>query len=300
MKNKVLVLIVLAMLVNVELLHAVKPRENQFSYLPLDVKKVIGTMLASGGSAKDVVNYFSLNKQLRNVWQDQRYVNSLMSLIASRYHEDTKNVGDFLKIEKMMPNLPTVKKTIADYKELQKAIAEKNVALIKKYIDENIIPIAEFYNAAIEGDSKKVQLLLDAGINPDLQIYNGYSILSRAVSNNKNDIVKILLQAGADPNLKSDKGLTALDAAFRNNEETVRLLIAAGANVNTQDSLEGRTPLIKAVNNDIISVVKILLDAGADPKIKDKHGDTAIDYYKQLQAPNPEIGKLLEEHMRVQ
>ena len=54
------------------------------------------------------------------------------------------------------------------------------------------------------------------------------------------------------------------------------LLLAAGANVDKQSD-SGNTPLILAANYDRIEVVKELLKAGANKKLKDKSGKTAYD-----------------------
>ena len=54
------------------------------------------------------------------------------------------------------------------------------------------------------------------------------------------------------------------------------LLLAAGANVDKQDDY-GDTPLIWAANWDRIEVVKELLKAGANKKLKSNGGQTAYD-----------------------
>ena len=58
------------------------------------------------------------------------------------------------------------------------------------------------------------------------------------------------------------------------------LLLAAGANVDKQNDY-GSTPLIYAASNGKIEVVKELLKAGANKKLKDKRGRTAYDYARK-------------------
>ena len=54
------------------------------------------------------------------------------------------------------------------------------------------------------------------------------------------------------------------------------LLLAAGANVDKQDAF-GFTPLMWAADYDRIEVVKELLKAGANKKLKNNNGYTAYD-----------------------
>jgi len=58
-------------------------------------------------------------------------------------------------------------------------------------------------------------------------------------------------------------------------------LIHAGANVNAQDRY-GVTPLMQAVVGNNTTAVSTLIAAGADPKLKDFRGDTALDLARQL------------------
>jgi ankyrin repeat protein len=56
-------------------------------------------------------------------------------------------------------------------------------------------------------------------------------------------------------------------AAQRGNVDEVRRLLAAGAAVNARSAYDGLTPLVAAVLNRRLAVVKVLLAAGADPAI---------------------------------
>lgn len=102
--------------------------------------------------------------------------------------------------------------------------------------------------------------------------------------------IKRLLAKGANPNLRGRSWNSAIACAGENDDtgEIVRLLVAAGGDVNIQDG-HGQTPLHFAVdgaidgaiqcNHESInwSVVDTLLSLGADPQIPDDQGSTVFD-----------------------
>lgn len=81
-------------------------------------------------------------------------------------------------------------------------------------------------------------------------------------------------QAGpAAPQVKSET-TPLMGAAARGRVADVRALLAAGADVNTQDK-DGRTALMFAAAAGHADTVKVLLGKGADPNLKDETGQTA-------------------------
>jgi ankyrin repeat protein len=88
--------------------------------------------------------------------------------------------------------------------------------------------------------------------------------------------VKILLDAGADVNTQGGYYGTALQAASSNGEEmVVKILLDAGADVNTQGGYYG-TALQPALYEGKEEIVKMLLDAGADVNTQGGHYGTAL------------------------
>jgi len=59
--------------------------------------------------------------------------------------------------------------------------------------------------------------------------------------------------------------------------ENIRDLVNNGVDLNEQDA-DGKTPLHIAVMHNNFDIVKQLLDAGANIKIEDKQGQTALSY----------------------
>jgi len=85
--------------------------------------------------------------------------------------------------------------------------------------------------------------------------------------------IKELLKKGVDVNMSDVDGTTALMLACHESFLIiVDILIKAGANVNAQND-DGNTSLLLSSTKSIISK---LLDAGADPNIKDKMGKSII------------------------
>lgn len=87
--------------------------------------------------------------------------------------------------------------------------------------------------------------------------------------------IQNLLSGGADIHERNETGSTPLHlAVFSGSEEIVRMLLDAGANPNAQD-LKGVTPLNTARSfNGLEEISKILLGAGADPTLTDNEGKT--------------------------
>lgn len=73
--------------------------------------------------------------------------------------------------------------------------------------------------------------------------------------------------------------------------EAVKLLIKAGADINTQDII-GYSALMRATENNHFEVISILLKAGADVNAKDDEGKTALMFAAKY-CENPEVTEIL-------
>lgn len=92
----------------------------------------------------------------------------------------------------------------------------------------------------------------------------------------REETVRILLAAGAEVDARDDKGNTAL---FDNgwDPKIASLLIAHGADVNARNA-QGWTPLFNASSPELI---RFLLERGASLSIRDQEGKTALDRARQ-------------------
>ncbi|MEM7013401.1 MAG: ankyrin repeat domain-containing protein [Verrucomicrobiota bacterium] len=130
------------------------------------------------------------------------------------------------------------------------------------------------YAAIRSGDSKLVKQLLSLGAKP-----RGNQ-LDAAVWHNEPSMVKLLLEAGADPNGEpNNPPLTS--AAFRGSPLTTKLLLAQpNIDINKRD-IDGQTALLIAVSRGHDVIVALLLEAGADSSIPNKHGETPAQKARQ-------------------
>ena len=103
-------------------------------------------------------------------------------------------------------------------------------------------------------------------------------------------LLDTLFKYKANPNIVDNLGNTPLYYAVRFSNGThlmeLNRLLKGGANPNIQN-LEGRTPLMLACQLDGGNeVIVALLNAGADPSLRDYSGKTAIDYTKRESVQN--------------
>ena len=135
------------------------------------------------------------------------------------------------------------------------------------------------YAAACDLTGETLKLLLKAGIDPE----DGYALESAAWHGMAENL-ELLLKAGADPNSKNWSGARIMENLSRKTgtTETMEILLEAGVDVMERCKYDDSTPLHAAVfADDAEEKVKILLDAGADRRAKDKDGKTAWDYARE-------------------
>jgi ankyrin repeat protein len=100
--------------------------------------------------------------------------------------------------------------------------------------------------------------------------------------NGYTEIAKQLIAHGAEVNIQDTMNRTALMfAASGPNIDTVRLLLSHEAEVNIQDGHEGWTALMFAAAEGQGAIVQALLDAGADPGLTDVDGESAYHFAQQ-------------------
>jgi len=141
-----------------------------------------------------------------------------------------------------------------------------------------------FFHAVNEGDRFLTGVFLDAGFEVNKLSTDQVSLLGAAARQGHTHIVKILHAAGADINLISlDRNNTPLmDAASGGHLELVRFFLDHGAELEIK-SKSGQTALILAAGNGQIDCAEMLIKAGADCDNKDSMGLSARKYAQLYQ-----------------
>ena len=155
-------------------------------------------------------------------------------------------------------------------------------------------------SALFYGNSKSVDLLLKVGIPaaPSRKIRFDASALAHAVMTNDPATVRLLLSKGANPNhsmrLLGGQPATMLNlAGYFDNAANIRLLVKAGAKIEDPDYV-GMTSLSYAALGLRTESIKALLDAGANPKHKDKFGLIPLDHASAIADTSREAATILK------
>jgi ankyrin len=178
-----------------------------------------------------------------------------------------------------------------------------------------------------------VEMLLAAGANPNAQLKlsppfrnigndrgldgmltTGATPLLRAAKALDAPAIAALLAKGADISLANSRGMTPIMAAAglgsvdadtrgfylsddtqQRSIESLKLLIKAGADINSKDS-RGLTPLHEAARWGWNEVVQFLVASGADLNAKDNRGNTPIDSALGKAGGNSRGGARIDVH----
>jgi ankyrin repeat protein len=164
--------------------------------------------------------------------------------------------------------------------------------------------------AARQNAIDAARALANAGADLNLTDPDGTSALVFAIINGHFDLARLLIEKGADPNVADEKGMTALYAAvdMHTLDETVgrpnpkphgrldaaglvRILLDHAADPNARLKApvlervhndgdpnlgEGSTPLMRAAKDADVTVMRALLDKGADVNARAKTQKTAL------------------------
>lgn len=159
-------------------------------------------------------------------------------------------------------------------------------------------------------NKKSLQTILDAKINPNLVSPYGTSILYEACDEHRMSFAKILCETpGINMNQQTPGGTTPLlqfishcsrifekrgqldfssscyskeeiEKTVQKETRFVAYLLDKGADANLADK-NGTTPLMLASSLSCFTIVKLLLQRGANPYTKDAFGKNALDHYEK-------------------
>ena len=121
------------------------------------------------------------------------------------------------------------------------------------------------HSAAEGGKEVIIETLLSSGLDIDSRGNDGTTPLMVAAAKGEEKTVDLLLSKGADPYLKNFIGRNLLHAAAEGgNTSIVKSMLSCGINIDSKDDESSATPLIIAVKENHVEVMKYLLQKGAD------------------------------------
>ena len=175
---------------------------------------------------------------------------------------------------------------------LQVAIKNQNLEVIKVLLANGADPnhkekydyIIPSLDQALEtGNLKIIQMLLENGANEKYLFTEALEsdALKSSDATNSFAIIEMLLKYDVEVNVKDDEDMTPLHHAIINigNEGIASLLIGFGADINAKDDLLN-TPLLLAYlyRGRNLKLIKLLMENGANPNLKDDEGNSTIEY----------------------
>ncbi|KAL7900627.1 ankyrin repeat-containing domain protein [Trichoderma sp. SZMC 28014] len=135
------------------------------------------------------------------------------------------------------------------------------------------------FESAME-DASYVQLLLDAGADPELPDKNGATAINTAAMKGKASVVKLLVDRKVDIHRPDQYGRSAImyAAELGSDADTVRILIKGGADLGACAKYHGFTPLHAAARGGHPEIIKVLLEHRKmiDLEKRARNGETAL------------------------
>ena len=137
-----------------------------------------------------------------------------------------------------------------DQKEVVREMISNGMAEVDCMIQDKNKPLSGITPLCLAACSEHgdiVQLLLDAGAEPDKLVANQFSPIVNAAAFGHLGTVKALLGGGANPNIMGPHGFAALHVAtFNGFPDVAKLLLNVGSDPNSRD-FAGVTPLSRAL-----------------------------------------------------
>jgi len=135
--------------------------------------------------------------------------------------------------------------------------------------------------AASEGHAAIVTALVaqsTVGVEVNAQDNDGTTALMAGAVRGHLEVVTTLLDAGADVNAQNSDGHTALMFGYNGRNQVASLLDKYSEYMSDESEKDSSTDIIQKALETHSGIVDLLLARGADPTLKDKKGNVAIDF----------------------
>lgn len=145
--------------------------------------------------------------------------------------------------------------------------------------------VAALAQAAADGERDAVLQAVAAGTDPDARGEDQVTPLQFAMLAQSKAGVEALMDAGADASVPGLAGRTAVhSAAIADDPDYLRILLERGADPDARHGRTGGTALADAAGPRTDAQFGMLLDAGADPAIADRTGNTPLHVAAMINA----------------
>ena len=156
-----------------------------------------------------------------------------------------------------------------------------------------------FYYAAQNHHIDVLRLLHSRGADVNVINLNEFSPLSVAISNRDKEVVRLLLDMGADPNMKPTDSPLLTEAIARGGLEIFQAMLEKDTDVDATRDGYGETTLMIAVAMQHTVAVKLLLNRGANVRLKDTANKSVLHWFlcnTYSEGENIELLALLLDH----
>ena len=231
-----------------------------------------------------------------------------LALAASSGHQD---IFDYLA---PLTNSELREQTEEELKEDFKTKTQKtSQSKLEREFFDKVMSLMWNFSQDYERTISDIQNMIEDGVNVNTLNENNETCLMRIAGTNHVEVTQLLLDAGADPNYCPEGIPPLVDVAWKGGERQVKMLLDAGADVDIRikknpkskeqrcnPKFYSRTALMmsageKPYSNEekmsYVSIVKTLIEAGANVNLKDREENTALSLAKKV--GNTEIIQLL-------
>ena len=196
---------------------------------------------------------------------------------------NTQVIQDFEMTERMLSIMGgAMGMVLVEEEPLLKAINAGDVEAVRTLVSApvkfgRIAPATNYLSDAVQlGNRQIVQVLLEAGTDPNFRIDGKNPALLALSEKATPELVHDLILAGAKLNARNTYGDNALMAAAGSSSIAVlKELIEAGSPVNASNSA-GETAMFAAARSNSTEALLLLLDSGANIDIRNDSGETAL------------------------
>lgn len=186
--------------------------------------------------------------------------------------------------------------TLPDLYQEAKSIFPQGI--IRRERRENIL-LDRLQTAVLSRDQESVLEIIRDGFDINTVNEDGETVLLIACGWGFSEVVKLLIDNGADVNFCSEDGSSTplisvisgvamlkyhtflSDKDKYQHISVIKILLNAGANINAK-IIKGENALLTAINSQSVEVVKLLLAHSVDVSAKNIRGDTALSRAKEM------------------